>query len=308
MAKWIFISLLVLGVMQFFGIIEFLDPIFKLIIPSSSASVLLESNRGVNLLSIEPARAGNEWVFLYVLFRLVYLKKHKIIYDIILGCYLLIVIQSAMVIFFYLVFILLQYRSRLMYLALILPFSDLNIIGGGRAIDLFKELYLLDNYQDIFFTLINTSGHRLISIYSSFLYGFTFPLGGGIGNWMSSSVVALKMTGFDLSALNYFQLYGNNSAVGIRSSGFVSNLILDIGWMGVSILIYYLYSSFKNYWKLCVEARIIIILFLTKIFFIGAVGHPLAWIVTVVCLRYIKLKALELTVCNNEKCINHSVA
>lgn len=298
-SKFIFGLLLILGIIQFFGIIQFLDPLFKFIIPSSSASVLLEINRGVNLLSIEPARAGNELIFLYILFRLVFIKRNKIIYDILFACYLLIIIQSAMVILFYSIFVLLYYRLKLLYpaliLILILPFIKFDFIGGGRAIDLFNELYLLENYDDIFFTLINTSGHRLISIYSSFLYGLTYPFGGGIGNWMISSVEALKMTGFDLSSLNYFKLFGNNFAVGIRSSGFVSNLILDIGWLGISFFIFYLYKSLKDYWNLNNESRTIILLFLTKIFFIGAVGHPLAWIITVVCLRYIYLNSIKET-------------
>ena len=105
---------------------------------------------------------------------------------------------------------------------------------------------------------------------------------------MKSSIDALTLTGIDLSQYNYFKLYGNGNAVSIRSSGFMSNLVLDAGIFGIVVVLGYIWKKLYSFWSISVEAKAIIILFLFKIFFIGSVGHPVAWITVPLSLRYIK--------------------
>lgn len=109
----IFIILLILGLLQHFNLVNFLDDILKFLIPRGSSGALIEANRGVRLLSSEPARAGNELIFFYMLFRYVYIKpKFRLLFDILFTIYLLIIIQSFMVIAFMLLFLLLNMNFK----------------------------------------------------------------------------------------------------------------------------------------------------------------------------------------------------
>ena len=286
--KYIFYFLLILGFAQKLNILESLDLVFKFFIPRSSAISLDYMNRGVTLLSSEPARAGNSLIFIYLSVRyLVVEKKYRIYTDLFMFFYLLLLIQSSMALIVFLIFIILQYRSKLIVpLAIFSVFFTtliLSVNEGGRAFDMIREIILLDNINEIKFLLVNSSGHRLLSIYSSWLYSISYPFGGGIGNWMYSSVESLNLTGINLNDYSYFKKHGINAP--IRSSGFFTNMALDLGVIFILPVILYVINSMKPFWKISSDAKVIILFFLFKIFFIGSVGHPLAWIVVVVVLR-----------------------
>jgi hypothetical protein len=286
--KSIFYFLLILGFAQKLNILESLDSVFKFLIPRSSAIGLDIMNRGVTLLSSEPARAGNSLIFIYLSVRyLVVEKKYRVYTDLFMFFYLLLLIQSSMSLIVFLIFIILQYRSKLIVPSAIFSVFFTTLIlslnEGGRAFDMIREIILLDNINEIKFLLVNSSGHRLLSIYSSWLYSITYPFGGGIGNWMYSSVESLNLTGINLNDYNYFQKHGINAP--IRSSGFFTNMALDLGVIFILPVILYVINSIKPFWKISSDAKVIILLFLFKIFFIGSVGHPVAWIVVVVVVR-----------------------
>ena len=63
----IFLALLVLGVLQYMGLINWLDGFIRFLIPRGSMSARFEGNRGVSLLSTEPARAGSSLALMYIL-------------------------------------------------------------------------------------------------------------------------------------------------------------------------------------------------------------------------------------------------
>lgn len=294
LVKFLFLFLFLLGLLQFSGLVGILDPIFKFLVPRATSTSLIEINRGVTLLASEPARAGNEMTFIYILIRYIFVsKKIRPLIDLIIGIYLLIVIQSGMAIMMYFLFIVLVYRIKLLFFIIVgsvaLSFINLDFIGG-RSIDLFRQLSILTNLREIISYLIGASGHRLISIYASYVFGLSNLLGGGIGNWTISSIEALNMTGYDLSTIPYFLVKGNGNAVSVRASGFFSNLILDVGFLGSALVLFYILKSIRKYWAFSKEAKIIIITFLFKIFFVGSIGHPIAWITTTLCLRLLYLK------------------
>ena len=65
----VFVVLLVLGLLQYLQIINFIDPVLKFLVPRADSSSLDYMNRGVTLLASEPARAGVEFVFIYMVLR-----------------------------------------------------------------------------------------------------------------------------------------------------------------------------------------------------------------------------------------------
>ena len=120
------------------------------------------------------------------------------------------------------------------------------------------------------------------------MYGIDHLFGGGIGHWRETSVEALKMTGVDFSEINYFKFKGDSKPIPVRSSGYLSNLVLDTGLIGIATFLLFLFSILKQYWVINRESRNIILLFLFKILFIGSVGPPEAWIAAIVSLKHIK--------------------
>lgn len=285
---WLFLFLVTLGLLQHFSLINFLDPIIKFFVPRGGAQPLFASNRGIRLLAIEPARAGNELFFLYLVVRTIFIKKFRFLTDLLMVLYLALFVKSSMALMFLLLSLLILYNVKLFF---VLPFMFIgfHLIDfesfGGRAIDLFVLLSKLNSYSDILFILMKTSGNRITSIFSSYLYGLYTPFGGGMGNWLESSRISLKMTGIDLSQLNYFKQNGLNA--GSRSSGFFSNLILETGITGLFVVFTYVMLTLRKYWSISTESKCIILIFFIKIFFVGAVGHPVAWICTLIILRYL---------------------
>ena len=104
------------------------------------------------------------------------------------------------------------------------------------------------------------------------------------------------MSGIDASNYSYFKIYGDGNITGTRSSGFLSNLILESGLIGFLFILRYILKSLKKYWHISKDSKIIILMFLFKILFIGSVGHPIAWVVTVLLLKYIYIEKI-----NNKK-------
>jgi hypothetical protein len=295
--RGILIFLLVLGILQYFGLLSSIDFIFKALVPRASAESLYFENRGVTLLSSEPARAGNLLIFLYISYRMIFIKSFKIRFylDMIFLVYLFIIIKSAMAAMFYLLFLVIVYRVKIILpiFFMLIIISFINVEHAGRVLDLFKSLSEMDNLYEVLTVLINTSGHRLLSIYAFYNYAFINIFGGGIGNWMNSSVEALYYTGYDLSNMNYFIRFGAGDAVGIRGSGFITNFALDTGLIGLFIFFRYLFGLFKVYWSISEDTKIVIIIFIIKILFVGSVGHPVAWITTIATLKYLYFKRKE---------------
>ena len=280
------------GLVQSSGILSSYDYIFKHIIPRGySYSLSFMGDRGVTLMASEPARAGIELIFIYLVVRFVTIpRKYILILDVVVLIFLAIVIKSAISLIFFVVCLAIFYRFKaFIFFGIVLAFSPF-VVGTGdlissRAINLFVDLYHLNTFESMFNTLINTGGHRVISIYSSYAYGFLNPFGGGIGNWQTSSVDSLMLTGIDPSNIQFFKVHGGGEAVGFRSSGFIANFMLDLGVAGFILLFVYLYRQIKSYWKFDYANKALIFIFMLKILFIGSVGNPVSWICFAVAIR-----------------------
>jgi len=290
LVKTIFIFLLVLGVLQSLGFLKVFDPLFKFLIPRASSASLSRFKRGVTLLSTEPARAGVSLVFIYVVVRTVFITKKRALYDVLFLFFLVLVIKSIMALGVFFIFILLTYRMKIVRVILaglvILVLIDFSG-GGGRSLQMINKIKSQESFSEASMVVVDLAGPRLISVYSSWLHTMSNPFGGGIGHWEKTSVDALKMTDIDFSKINYFRFKGNSKPIPIRSSGYISNLVLDTGFFGVTIFLIFLYSVLKKFWRMGDEAKNIIMLFMFKILFIGSVGPPDAWIATIIALKYL---------------------
>jgi len=284
--KFLFYFLVILGLLQLSGLIGFLDPVFKLLIPRGSAESLASlGNRGVTLLSSEPSRAAYEFLFIYAAFRTIFLNKKNILYyDLFVIIFMLFVIKSGVGLFLTLIFFALAYKLRFLLLSLILiviVFPFLNYMSG-RAFSLLINIISSSSFESLYYMLLNASGFRLISIISSFLFGLFHPFGGGIGNWQESSIVALQLTGYSPDSIDYFR-YAGGVWVPIRPTSYFFALVLDIGLIPAFIVFLYLLKVSK--FKLL--SSFVGMLFIFYFLFIGAVGNPVPFVATALTLRYL---------------------
>ena len=283
---YIFIFIFFLGLLQSFNFLGFAESFFKFLVPKSSSVDL--GIRGVTLLDIEPARAGVSFLFIYILIRGVYLKdKYFFISDLIIGLYILLIIESAMAFALYVAFFFIFHIKKTPYIILIalLLFPLLSGIES-RTIMLIGEFYKrpIDEFIMLF---INASGHRIFSIYASTFYGLLHPFGGGVGNWHASSQHAAILTGFDLTQLSYYKLLEHGVFASFRGSGYMMNMLIEGGATGFGLLLLTIFNKIYKIYKMNAQAKQVILIFLVKIFFIGSVGNPVAWICTALLLLYI---------------------
>ena len=279
-AKYYFYFLIFLGLVQYLNLIPFLDGFLKFLVPRSSAESLDYSGRGVTLLSTEPARAGIELLFIFAFLKIFNTEKqmHYFI-DLFFFIFIAVVLKSFTVLVitaFYFSVINFKINRLILYLILFFLFGViyLNFDDTSRSTLLLKELSAL-SFDDQYFLLVNTSGNRLISILTFYIYGFHSVIGGGIGNWVISSMKALKYSKIDPSTLNFFQYDYND---GMRGSGYLTNLVLDTGVVGLLPVIYIL---FQTLFRVVYFNRIqigFLFIFILNIFFIGSVGTTNIWV------------------------------
>jgi len=287
--KVIFIGLTILGLLQISGIAEPLEPLFKFLVPRSSGEAL-GASRGVTLLSTEPARAGVEYLFLYLMYRFAFLKRKKsyLLLDLLIGAAVLFIFKSAVVLLVYLIILALLYRTKVVFLAVLaLIISPLLLSFDGRSILLINELLNADS-GTAFHILMNTSGNRIFSIWAVSLFSLQYPFGLGVGNWIESSLIAAKLTSYDLSTLNYFTAYGRGgNGFPFRATGFLMNAAMDFGIVGFFGFLTTIVYRLIPFWKYGYESKVIILLFIIKISFVGSVGTPVEWVSVVILLRYL---------------------
>lgn len=284
---YIFIFLFLLGLLQSLNVIDWAQGFFKFLVPKSSSIDL--GIRGVTLLDIEPARAGVSFLFIYILVRTVYLKnKYLFISDLIIGLYLLVIIESAMAFALYAAFFFIFHFKKSPFIILIFIFLLFPFLSGAES----RTIMLIDAFFDLPFDeflllLVNSSGHRIFTMYAAPLYGLFNPFGGGVGNWQLSSQQAALLTGIDLTQLSYYRDLENGRFSTFRGSGYIMNLFVEGGVVGVWLLLSAVIRKTYKFYKTHMRAKQVILIFFVKIFFIGSVGNPVAWVCTALSLLYI---------------------
>lgn len=286
-------SLTIIGLIQHTGILKSFDPLLKLFIPRGyTYSLSFMGDRGVTLLSSEPARAGVEYIFIYLVARFAFVRnRYKLACDVAVLVFVALIIKSAIALFFLLLVLIFLYQKKMLLMLflsspILLFASDLIKGSSSRAINLIFDMLNNDGYSSFVDIIINTGGHRVVSIYTSYLYSIIYPLGGGVGNWEKSSMQSIAVAGIDPSQVQYFIVHGGGGVVGFRSSGFVSNLAIDVGVVGLLLFFVYLFRTLSYYWSTNPSIRPIVLAFLVKIFFLGSVGNPVSWVCLAIIIKY----------------------
>lgn len=293
MSRKVFWVLIGLGFLQTIGF-DALGTFIQLLVPRGEGSSLSEINRGVTLLASEPARAGVELTLIYLIYRLARPAKVRDIFiDLLLIMYQALVIKSASGLAFTLgAFFIVYFRMKVDVLSLSIMGGLLLLVVpvgwlifpsvGGRAGDLLLHIGSLESFGDALFYVANESGNRLIALYSFFLSGIYNPLGFGVGSWPYSSMIALVESGIDYRDFRFFDVVSEDTLRPFRGPGVISNLLLDIGVVGVALLAYlfsrtlYSYNAFST---LSIKALWI---FLFKILLFGSPGNPIVFVFFIV--------------------------
>lgn len=289
--KYALITLLTLGILQFSGLIQFADPIFKALIPRGSAEVF-GGARGISLLSTEPSRAAFEVIFLYASWRtLSELSAAKlIILDILFTIFIIGMLKSTTGLTVLLVYLIFIHRSKIIILFLLLAPIFVYLFAETRAINVALELLSKTSPFEAYEFLIDASGFRLVSILSAYYYGLTNFFGGGIGAWPVTSVEAMLSAGFSPGEINYFIFHADSEFSSIRPTSYLANVALDMGLLGTLCMIFLLIPYIKCTWTDNISIRPLLLLFLFSLFFIGAVGNPVPWVALMLATRYTQIK------------------
>ena len=295
LVKKILLALVLLGIAQYVGILRPFEPVIQALIPRASGGTLSEfGGRGVTLLSTEPSRAGVELVFFYFIWRMTQPAKFGTVkIDIAFLAYIAFILKAAQPMAFGFVVIGLLITRRPVHLvpfvlaALIAPLVELNE-SNNRLLLLATKVFSSGSLSDTMLVLVNAAGPRLISIYAFITSGFSNPIGYGVGNWPVSSILALDATGYDLDQISYFRVLGEGNSIGIRGSGMLTNLMLDIGFVGTLFFIFWIFSITRRFRTNERRTLILMIVLLFKISFIGSIGEPIPWIAAALILRFNK--------------------
>lgn len=275
----IFISLV-----QFSGLISDFN-IFQYLVPRA-LSESIGNGRGVTVLASEPARASLHFILLSFLIRghqfSLYNKDNKnVIFDLIVIFIMVGVIKAATSIPFLMIYIL---SYRFIFFIKTSPFIIFFIFNSiefdSRFFNIINEILLNEKLEDVFYLIFNQSGFRLISVFSSYLYGLLHPVGAGLGGWPFSSLDSLNTSGFDITRVEYFT---NNSFHSVRPTSFISSLFLDFGVFGFFYLLS-LYIYYTRNVKYCNFPILISVVF--SLFFIGDVGDPVVWAALAISCKF----------------------
>jgi hypothetical protein len=281
--------LTLIGILQTLGVINFLEPVFKFLVPRSLTESFELGGRGVTLLSSEPARASYEILFIYIAWR--YIEKptpaHKLFFDSFIVFFLLFILKSSMGSIVLIVFLVSEYRLKFILSGLMVALVGLPFLINmdSRAIHVIISIFSHTSIKGVFEYLLSVSGFRLISMIAAYRYGILHPFGGGIGLWQTTSVEALYETNINPSSIYYFNEQGG--FVPVRPTSFLSSLMLDMGWMAIIVICYLIRPLFR---LISVNNRLssLIITFLFYLVATGAIGNPIPWICMAMCYRICK--------------------
>jgi hypothetical protein len=286
MTEKILFFLVAIGILQTLGIINFLEPVFKYLVPRASTYSLELGGRGSTLFSSEPSRASYEILFIYITWR--YLQQmpaiKQLLCDFFITFFILFVIKSSMGSFVCFIFLFSEYRLKFILSGLVVAIIGLPLLinSNSRAIQVIINIFSHSSISEIFGYVLSVSGFRLISIIAAYKYGILHPFGGGIGLWQTTSVEALYETNIPPFDLYYFRVRGG--FVPVRPTSFLSSMVLDMGWIAIIIIFYLIKPLFK---LISFDNKLfsLIITFLFYLIAVGAIGNPIPWICTAICYK-----------------------
>jgi hypothetical protein len=277
-----------LGLLQFFGLIGFLQPLFSSMLygDRGGTGMLSGSGRGCCLLTSEPAFAAAETIFVYLTWGYLhsFSRTRKCILDMVMLFFLIFVIRSSSGIVVFAIYLLLEYKLKMIiavFMAIPLLMSFMST-AEERALQFLYTVFSASAPTDIFFFVLDSSGYRLGSLIAVYRYVFTHPLslGGGVGLWNISSPEILSDPGFNIL---YSHSFMHIDAV--RPSSYIASVALDMGLLGVILLL----NLFRPLLPLLKahNSRIFPVIgtCMFSIFFSSSIGNPILWVCMAICFR-----------------------
>ena len=306
--------IVVFGINAFVSVIQlvgwfpdFIEPYYKLFVPRFTPESLT-GGRGVGGLYAEPAYSSYAMHFMFAFmilwWRLNPFHRRGAIAFLLMLTFDIFVNKSATGTAF-LVVLFISFLDRktigkfalasLAFFGLVLWVSEY-VEEPPRALELVNNLLFTWDTDDIYLTLMNESGHRLISILSAYKYGLENLLGGGIGSWPVTSVNAMEAMGLESFEIYYFLEFNDGYFKGIRPTAFAAGLFLEVGLLGT---VAFCFSIFRHLWKLPYLTdpfwRAVFNLFLFSFLLVGTIGDPLPYIgLSMAYLATTKFKRSEL--------------
>ena len=288
----IFILNYVVSILQYVDLFpEIVADVYKIFVPRFSAESEAGGGRGVYGLFAEPAYSAN---FMHFMFAFIILWwrlspfewkgtiafSAMLLFDLVLNKSGTSIVLLAIL---FMSFLEWKHLWRTLVVGLVglflVAYASREMDDPPRAIQLVNNIFFTPETDDLFLTVLNESGFRLIGVMAGYLYGFVHIFGGGIGSWPVSSVVAMEMTGIESFEIYYYLEFNDGFYLGIRPTAFAAALFLEAGLAGFSIFSYVFFKNFiaipyrqNPFW------RAVLNLFLFYFFCLGIIGDPTPFI------------------------------
>lgn len=303
---YVFAANVILCLVQFLGVFPaFLEPVFHLFIDRFTHEIY-GGGRGVAGLFAEPSYASMSMHYYFAFYMLsrrinprsqigIVLIVSMIVFD-------LFIIRSVTGLIMIVIYLAsLQKGKNLLRAGLLI----LLVLGGiiykfgpspnaPRSVETAHDFIKYKNYQDPMPWILEQSGFRFVSVWASYKYGFTHPLGSGIGGWGPASIQAMDDVGVKASAMSFFATAMGSDYQGVRPTSFAAGLMLETGIVGLLLFILAFWPFIRNIelWK-DEHTRTVIIFFLFNVFALGSIGDPLPFVFLALAYRSLSLTEID---------------
>jgi hypothetical protein len=294
----VFLANLGLCVVQYLGLFPpFLEPIFRLFIDRFTHEIY-GGGRGVAGLFAEPSYASMAIHYYFAFFMLSKKINPRSVQGIaaIAGIVLfdLFIIRSVTGVVMILIYLMSMQRAQYLLKAGLVVML---LLGGviyqfgkspnaPRSVETAYDFFKYGGYQDPMPWLLEQSGFRFVSVWAAYKYGFTHPLGSGVGGWGQASIQAMDDIGIKASAMSFFATAMGSEYQGVRPTSFAAGLMLETGVVGLLLflLAFWPYLKERALYQ-DVHTRSITIFFLFNTFALGSIGDPLPFIFLALAYR-----------------------
>jgi hypothetical protein len=283
--KNVFFFLLFFGFLQTLNLTAFLENIYSFLIPRGNFKSMIDSGRGVALLSTEPSRAALEVVFLALLIKKTFLKK-QLYFDIFIVIYVNFIIQGGYALLYSSIYFLFSLPRK--SLVAVVPLFSVAVVFFIEKITNLRGYYIINRLFEtntFLETLVQLSGFRVLSFIAGVKYAILNPFGGGFGNWEVSSLTALNLTKFDPSTIPHFIYKSEGFWHPIKPTSIFGNMLLDFGLFGTIILLISMMFIVRSRVTIVKKHIDIYVAFFVYFFLFGYLGNPIPPIVFALCLN-----------------------
>ena len=294
----VFLANLGLCVVQYLGLFPpFLEPIFRLFIDRFTHEIY-GGGRGVAGLFAEPSYASMAIHYYFAFFMLSKKINPRSLLGIaaIVGIVLfdLFIIRSVTGVVMILIYLMSMQRAQYLLKAGLVVMLFLGGViyqfgkspNAPRSIETAYDFFKYGGYQDPTPWLLEQSGFRFVSVWASYKYGFTHPLGSGVGGWGPASIKAMDDIGIKASAMSFFATAMGSEYQGVRPTSFAAGLMLETGIVGLVLflLAFWPYLKERALYR-DTHTRSITLFFLFNTFALGSIGDPLPFIFLAMAYR-----------------------